>query len=169
MRKLNQIEEARLYKEGKYVKPLPDHIFSGSWWFPGANLHGTMAAMSSFHKRPAAGSTASEPALDTVHAENATLEVDPAEAPATLATIYMCAFAAVGGMFYGYDTGYVNGIIGMKYFIHAFTGLPYPPETPEELFTVPSSRKSLIVSILSAGTFVGACTCFTARSIHISH
>lgn len=50
--------------------------------------------------------------------------------------------------------------MGMRYFIHQFTGLPYPTanSTPEEIasFVVPAWRQSLIVSILSAGTFIGA-------------
>lgn len=50
--------------------------------------------------------------------------------------------------------------MGMKYFVHTFTGLPYPTadSTAEEkaLFVIPAWRQSLIVSILSAGTFFGA-------------
>lgn len=70
------------------------------------------------------------------------------------------AFAAFGGIFFGFDSGYTSGILGMKYFIHTFTGQPYPTadSTPEELrlFVIPASRQSLIVSILSAGTFFGS-------------
>lgn len=44
----------------------------------------------------------------------------------------------------------------MKYFIHTFQKLPYPPETPASLFFLSSNNTSLIVSILSAGTFFGA-------------
>jgi len=50
--------------------------------------------------------------------------------------------------------------MGMKYFIHEFTGLPYPAaDSPADVaagFVVPAWRQSLIVSILSAGTFIGA-------------
>jgi MFS transporter, SP family, sugar:H+ symporter len=70
------------------------------------------------------------------------------------------AFAAFGGIFFGFDSGYINGVLGMRYFIHVFTGLPYPSEdaTPAEkaAFVIPAWRQSLIVSILSAGTFTGA-------------
>lgn len=45
--------------------------------------------------------------------------------------------------------------MGMKYAIHEFTGLPYPPATPEADFVVGASDKSLVTSILSAGTFIG--------------
>lgn len=44
----------------------------------------------------------------------------------------------------------------MKYFIHTFQKLPYPPATPESQFVLSSNNTSLIVSILSAGTFFGA-------------
>jgi len=36
------------------------------------------------------------------------------------------------------------------------TGLPYPPETPNEIFVIPAWQQSLMTSILSAGTFFGA-------------
>lgn len=82
------------------------------------------------------------------------------EAPVTFKAYLMCAFAAFGGIFFGYDSGYINGVMGMHYFIHVFTGKSYPgpSATPEELsaFSLPASKKSLIVSILSAGTFFGA-------------
>lgn len=74
----------------------------------------------------------------------------------------MClgAFAAFGGIFFGFDSGYINGVMGMRYFIHTFTGLPYPTanSTAAEKanFVIPAWRQSLIVSILSAGTFIGA-------------
>ena len=90
----------------------------------------------------------------------ATTDVNRIEAPVTFKAYLMCAFAAFGGIFFGYDSGYINGVLGMPYFIHQFTGLPYPPAdaTAEEiaLFVIPAWRQSLIVSILSAGTFIGA-------------
>src|SRR3984885_14538653 len=50
--------------------------------------------------------------------------------------------------------------MGMEYFIHLLTGLDPPPAgaTTDEkaYFTLPSWKKSLITSILSAGTFFGA-------------
>ena len=82
------------------------------------------------------------------------------EAPVTWKTYLMCAFAAFGGVFFGYDSGYISGVIGMDYFIHLFTGLPIPgpgASTAEiAAFVIPTDHKSLIVSILSAGTFFGA-------------
>lgn len=44
------------------------------------------------------------------------------EAPVTWKTYLMCAFAAFGGIFFGYDSGYINGVMAMDYFIHEFTG-----------------------------------------------
>lgn len=60
----------------------------------------------------------------------------------------MCAFASFGGIFFGYDSGYINGVNGSKLFIHKVEG---PDAT-----ALSSSHQSLIVSILSAGTFFGA-------------
>jgi hypothetical protein len=34
------------------------------------------------------------------------------EAPVTLKAYIICAFAAFGGIFFGYDSGYVNGVLG---------------------------------------------------------
>jgi len=72
----------------------------------------------------------------------------------------MCAFASVGGIFYGYDSGYISGVQGMNFFINLYTGIPIPGPNASaaELaaFTLPAWKKSLITSILSAGTFFGA-------------
>jgi SP family sugar:H+ symporter-like MFS transporter len=50
--------------------------------------------------------------------------------------------------------------MGMPYFITLYTGLPAPasdaPQAVKDAFTLPASRKSLITSVLSAGTFFGA-------------
>ncbi|KAF9736122.1 hypothetical protein PMIN06_006491 [Paraphaeosphaeria minitans] len=65
-------------------------------------------------------------------------------------------FVAFGGVLYGYDTGTIGGILGMKYWRNQFsTG--YVNKTDNEL-DVTSAQTSEIVSILSAGTFFGALT-----------
>jgi sugar porter (SP) family MFS transporter len=90
----------------------------------------------------------------------ATADTARIEAPVTVKAYLMCVFAAFGGFFFGYDSGYVGGVLGMKYFIHQFQKLPYPAAgaTPDQsaYFVLSSSNNSLIVSILSAGTFFGA-------------
>lgn len=68
----------------------------------------------------------------------------------------MCAFKVFGGIFFGFDSCYINGVIAMPFLIHTFGGLPYPPATAATDFAIPASKQSLIVSILSAGTFLGA-------------
>jgi len=87
-------------------------------------------------------------------------DINRIEAPVTFKAYLMCAFAAFAGIFFGFDTGYINGTMAMKYFIHQFAGLPYPGPnaSPTEIadFAIPAWRQSLIVSILSAGTFTGA-------------
>jgi MFS family permease len=86
----------------------------------------------------------------------ATADVNRIEAPVTWKAYLMCAFAAFGGIFFGYDSGWINGVLAMPYVIHRFADLPYPPATPKANFIIPSWRQSLLVSILSAGTFFGA-------------
>lgn len=51
----------------------------------------------------------------------ATTDVNRVEAPVTLKAYLMCAFAAFGGIFFGYDSGYINGVLGMDYYIHVRT------------------------------------------------
>ncbi|OJD13583.1 hypothetical protein AJ78_05976 [Emergomyces pasteurianus Ep9510] len=86
-----------------------------------------------------------------------TTDVSRVEAPVTLKAYMMCAFAAFGGIFFGFDSGYISGVMGMPYFIELFTGLKQSDtrNTPSQ-FALPSWQKSLITSILSAGTFFGA-------------
>ena len=69
------------------------------------------------------------------------------EAPVTWKAYFMCAFATFGGIFYGYDSGYINGVSGSKLFVRAVEG----PGAD----ALSSSHQSLIVSILSCGTFFG--------------
>ncbi|KAI0372720.1 MFS monosaccharide transporter [Pilatotrama ljubarskyi] len=73
-----------------------------------------------------------------------------------LAGIAMTAFAAFGGILFGYDTGTISGIIQMNDWLRTF-GVPTTDTKTYPLgFYLPSSRESLVVSILSAGTFFGA-------------
>jgi MFS family permease len=97
-----------------------------------------------------------------------TTDLGRIEAPVTVKAYLICAFAAFGGIFFGYDTGWMSGVLGMKYFIKQYTGLEYPsikfPDTTSaeykdyktNTFKLPAWEQSLITSILSAGTFFGA-------------
>ncbi|WVQ78335.1 hypothetical protein IAT38_000420 [Cryptococcus sp. DSM 104549] len=82
------------------------------------------------------------------------------EAPVTFKAYMLCVFASFGGIFFGFDSGYMNGVLGMNYFINMMTGLPIPAsdadQATKDAFTLPAWKKSLITSILSAGTFFGA-------------
>lgn len=82
-----------------------------------------------------------------------TSDVNRIEAPVTMKAYLMCAFAAFGGIFFGFDSGYISGVMGMRYFILIHTGQDTAVNSSAVL---PSSDKSLITSILSAGTFFGA-------------
>ncbi|KAF2403375.1 sugar transporter family protein [Trichodelitschia bisporula] len=86
----------------------------------------------------------------------ASADVNRVEAPVTAKAYMMCAFAAFGGIFFGYDSGYINGVLGMDFIIHKYTGKPFSDRGNADVWTLPSWQKSLIVSILSAGTFFGA-------------
>lgn len=66
----------------------------------------------------------------------------------TFMAIFVGVFAAFGGILFGYDTGTISGILEMKYVLDRF------PEDKVGEFS--SSEHSLIVSILSLGTFVGS-------------
>ena len=55
------------------------------------------------------------------------------EAPVTWKTYLMCAFAAFGGVFFGYDSGYISGVLAMKFFIHLYTGKDYPTTDEESV------------------------------------
>ncbi|GAO51114.1 hypothetical protein G7K_5225-t1 [Saitoella complicata NRRL Y-17804] len=68
-----------------------------------------------------------------------------------LPAILMTCFAAFGGILFGYDTGTISGIIAMPHFLEVFGTLG-----PDGVHYIPSADKSLMVSILSAGTFFGA-------------
>ncbi|PWI64519.1 hypothetical protein PCL_09568 [Purpureocillium lilacinum] len=75
-------------------------------------------------------------------------DVDHIEAPVTWKAYLLCAFASFGGIFFGYDIGYINGVLGSRIFITAVMGDGHTE--------VSESYTSLIVSILSCGTFFGA-------------
>jgi len=81
----------------------------------------------------------------------------------------MCAFASFGGIFFGYDIGYISSVMGMSYFINQFGNVGGTPANVAatnaqaaagvagvKAYQLQSSDKSLITSILSAGTFFGA-------------
>ncbi|KAK5135953.1 hypothetical protein LTR08_004411 [Meristemomyces frigidus] len=78
----------------------------------------------------------------------ATSDVERIEAPVTWKAYLLCAFASFGGILFGYDSGYINGVTGSAVFIEIIEG---PGKT-----ALTGPHNSLIVSILSAGTFFGA-------------
>jgi MFS family permease len=81
-------------------------------------------------------------ALRTTH------DVTRIEAPVTWKAYLICAFASFGGIFFGYDSGYINGVNGSAIFYKAVEG----PDATK----LSDSNTSLVTSILSAGTFFGA-------------
>ncbi|OAK99904.1 general substrate transporter [Phaeosphaeriaceae sp. SRC1lsM3a] len=99
-----------------------------------------------------------------------TADVSRVEAPVTVRAYLIIAFAAFGGIFFGYDTGWIGGVLNMDYVIKQYTGAEYPdvkfpglPASDQQvkdyrnaIFSIRSSQVSLVTSILSAGTFFGA-------------
>jgi len=63
-------------------------------------------------------------------------------------------FVAFGGVLFGYDTGTISGIIAMPYWKKEFATTTDENGQPQ----ITAAEDSLIVSILSAGTFFGALT-----------
>ncbi|KAF7681975.1 high affinity glucose transporter rgt2 [Alternaria burnsii] len=105
-----------------------------------------------------------------VVAVTGTTDVNRVEAPVTVRAYLIVAFAAFGGIFFGYDTGWMGGVLNMDYFIKQYTGAEYPDvvypgldSTSQTIkdyrnshFVVVPWQQSLVTSILSAGTFFGA-------------
>lgn len=97
-----------------------------------------------------------------------TTDTERIEAPVTVKAYLMCAFAAFGGIFFGYDTGWMGGVLAMPYFIRQHTGLAYPVDkfgkdtasdayvAYNKAFHISAHDQSLMTSILSCGTFFGA-------------
>jgi len=74
--------------------------------------------------------------------------VNAIEAPVTVKAYLMCVFASFGGIFFGYDSGYINGVTGSRVFIDLVEN--------GERESLAAGNLTLITSILSAGTFFGA-------------
>ncbi|KAI2623422.1 general substrate transporter [Xylaria nigripes] len=74
--------------------------------------------------------------------------LDRVEAPVTVKAYLLCVFSAFGGIFFGYDSGYINGVMAMPHFIEVVEGAGATSLT--------GPTKGLITSLLSLGTFIGA-------------
>lgn len=77
------------------------------------------------------------------------------EAPVTAKAYAMCVFAAFAGVLFGYDSGYIAAVLGMDAFKRDY-GREVPVWIDRSGHAYATWEKSLIVSILSAGTFCGA-------------
>lgn len=102
-----------------------------------------------------------------------TADVARIEAPVSVRAYLICAFASFGGILFGYDSGYISGVLGMvicersqkvtqvlteiQAYVKRTMGHAVPiTEINPTGYTLSASQRSLIVSILSAGTFFGA-------------
>ncbi|KAL1970729.1 hypothetical protein VTN77DRAFT_4373 [Rasamsonia byssochlamydoides] len=84
-----------------------------------------------------------------------TTDFNRIEAPVTWRAYLICGFASFGGILFGYDSGYISGVLGMNY-VKREMGEAVPLDIDPSGYILASWQKSLITSILSAGTFVGA-------------
>jgi SP family sugar:H+ symporter-like MFS transporter len=71
--------------------------------------------------------------------------------PTNRYAIQLAIFIAFGGFLFGYDIGVISGCLIMPDFVRRFG-----EQSADGTFVLSSSRQSIITSLLSAGTFVGA-------------
>jgi sugar porter (SP) family MFS transporter len=86
------------------------------------------------------------------------INTPPSDGKSKLPAILMTTFAAFGGILYGYDTGTISGIIAMPAWLQIFgqPGLGTQTADNPQAYGISAQTTSLVVSILSAGTFFGA-------------
>lgn len=72
------------------------------------------------------------------------------------AGIAMVCFSAFGGILFGYDTGVISGVKEMNDWLKTFGFATSDTTNHPNGYMISSSTESLVVSILSAGTFFGA-------------
>ncbi|KAI0262637.1 MFS monosaccharide transporter [Russula aff. rugulosa BPL654] len=72
------------------------------------------------------------------------------------AGILMTSFAAFGGILFGYDTGTISGLQQMPDWLRTFGHAVPVSSTFPDGYGISSAQRSLVVSILSVGTFFGA-------------
>ncbi|KAL5354535.1 hypothetical protein ACLOAV_000624 [Pseudogymnoascus australis] len=72
----------------------------------------------------------------------------------TAPAILIGLFVTFGGLLYGYDTGIISGIIATPWWLEHFATEVHPDDDTKKVLT--PAQTAEVVSILSAGTFVGA-------------
>ncbi|KAJ3757213.1 general substrate transporter [Lentinula raphanica] len=75
----------------------------------------------------------------------------PTNTRAIVLAFFVAFDLSAGGFLFGYDIGVISGLLVMPDFVQRFG-----QENPDGTFTLSESRQSIITSLLSAGTFVGA-------------
>ena len=88
-----------------------------------------------------------------------TIKKPEGTAGSAVPAIVIGLFVSFGGVLFGYDTGTINGILNMDYWINEFAtpgNVQFSKKKNMEVKYITSDQSSEIVSILSAGTFFGA-------------
>jgi len=81
----------------------------------------------------------------------------PANVPGSATpAIVIGIFVAFGGILFGYDTGSISGILANNYFKKEFATQFVVNDDGDQVWDFTAGQKSLMVSILSLGTFFGA-------------
>ncbi|KAJ3377543.1 hypothetical protein HDU84_008529, partial [Entophlyctis sp. JEL0112] len=78
----------------------------------------------------------------------------PVSFKTALPGIIVCCVAAFGGFLFGFDTGTISGNIAMDSWLRRFGA--YDPSATDFAWYIPSSTKSVVVSIMAVGEFGGA-------------
>jgi hypothetical protein len=86
-----------------------------------------------------------------------TTDVTHIKAPVTIRAYLLCGFVALGGILFGFDSGFVSGILDMPFLIHLYTGILIPGPDASAVdkanFKLPLWQDSLIISIHHINSF----------------
>lgn len=109
----------------------------------------------------------------TTNAQKSSEQGRPRTFRESLPAILFASFVSFGGILYGYDSGVISGILEMKAFCKTFgqhwdnipSNIVTSTNPPAPGWALATADRSLIVSILSVGTFFGCLSAAPAADI----